>query len=71
MAAAAGLSGQRAVAAMFGTVYSGDVVINTALGLYRPWDWSRQDLAIDLVDKLVQAEATGAVFDRLARRVTA
>ncbi len=71
VAASAGLSGQRAVAAVFGTVYSGDVVLNTALGLYRPWDWSRQDLAIDVVDKLVQAEATGAVFDRLARRATA
>lgn len=65
VAAANGMRGQRAVATVFGVVYSGDVVLNTALGLYRPWQWSRQELLIDIVDKLVQAEATGFVFERL------
>jgi hypothetical protein len=66
-----GLRGQRAVAVVFGVVYTGDVLINTALGLYRPWEWSRQDTAIDVIEKLIQAEATGAVFDRLVTRPSA
>ncbi len=67
VAAHAGLRGQRAVAAVFGTVYSGDVLFNTALGLYKPSKWSQRDAAIDVVDKLVQAEATGLIFDNLLR----
>lgn len=63
VAARAGLRGPRAVAAVFVTVYTGDVLLNTALGLYRPGEWSRQDWVVDVVDKLVQAAATGAVFD--------
>lgn len=63
LAAAKGLRGQKAVAATFGAVFPGDVLLNTALGLYHPSRWSRQDLLIDVVDKLVQAQATGAVFD--------
>ncbi len=63
VAAHAGLSGQKAVAAVFGTVYTGDVLLNTALGLYKPTTWSTQDWAVDIVDKLVQAQATGAIFD--------
>ncbi len=63
VAAHSGLRGQRAVAATFAAVYSGDVLLNTALGLYKPWKWSRRETAIDLIDKLVQAEATGAVFE--------
>ncbi len=50
---------------MFAGVYTGDVLLNTALGLYQPWSWSGRDLAIDVVDKLVQAQATGAIFERL------
>lgn len=65
VAAHAGLRGQRAVAAVFATVYTGDLLLNTALGLYEPSSWSRRDWAIDIVDKFVQAEATGAVFDHL------
>ncbi len=61
----AGLRGQRAVAAVFVTVYTGDVVLNTALGLYQPTTWSAQDWAVDIIDKLVQAEATGAIFDHV------
>lgn len=65
LAAHAGLSGQKAVAAVFGTVYTGDVLLNTALGLYKPQTWSGQDWAIDIIDKYVQAQATGAIFDQL------
>jgi len=64
VAAHAGLRGQRAVAVVFLSVYTGDVLLNTALGLYQPSSWTRRDWAIDIIDKLVQAEATGAVFDR-------
>lgn len=67
VAGRAGLRGQRAVAVVFATVYTGDVLLNTALGLYQPSNWSRRDLAIDVIDKLVQAQATGAVFDRIHR----
>ena len=65
VAAAAGLRGQRAVNTVFATVYTGDVLLNTALGLYHPVQWSRKDWIVDVVDKYVQAQATGAVFDRL------
>ncbi len=40
VAAHRGLRGQQAVAAVFATVYSGDVGLNTALGLYEPRRWS-------------------------------
>lgn len=65
VAAHLGLRGQRAVAVVFAAVYTGDVLLNTALGLYRPSTWSHQEWAIDIVDKFVQAEATGAVFDHI------
>ncbi len=64
VAARAGLRGPRAVAAVFVTVYAGDVLLNTALGLYRPQDWSGEDWAVDVIDKLVQAASTGAIFER-------
>ena len=64
IAASAGLRGQSAVNAVFAAVYTGDVALNTALGLYQPTQWSAQDWAIDLVDKYVQAYATGLIFDR-------
>lgn len=65
VAAHNGLRGQRGVAAVFAAVYTGDVALNTALGLYEPMSWSGKDWAIDIVDKLVQAEATAAIFDHL------
>ncbi len=65
LAAARGLRGQKAVNAVFGVVYAGDVALNTALGLYRPLQWSAKDLVVDVVDKYVQALGTGAVFDRV------
>lgn len=64
IAAAAGLRGQKAVNAVFAAVYVGDVALNTALGLYQPSRWTAKDWAIDVVNKYVQAQATGAVFDR-------
>lgn len=70
-AAHSGLRGQRAVAAVFGAMYTGDVLLNTALGLYRPWEWSRGETAIDVVDKFVQAEATGVIFDAVRGRSNA
>lgn len=65
VAALKGLRGQKAVNTVFAVVYTGDVLLNTALGLYHPTQWSKKDLIIDLVDKYVQAQATGAVFDRV------
>lgn len=64
VAAAAGLRGPKAVNAVFGVVYTGDVLLNTALGLYHPTQWTTKDWAIDTVDKYVQAWATGTIFDR-------
>lgn len=61
----AGLRGQKAVGAVFATVYGGDVLLNTALGLYQPSTWSAKEVAVDVMDKLVQAQATGVVFDRI------
>lgn len=64
VAAANGLRGQKAVNTVFAAVYTGDVLLNTALGLYQPSTWTAKDWAIDVVDKYVQAQATGAIFDR-------
>jgi len=67
-AARVGLRGQPAVGAVFGAMWPGDVAAATALGLEKPWRWSGRDWAIDVVDKLVLAEATGLAFDRLEAR---
>jgi hypothetical protein len=64
LAAKRGLRGQKAVNTVFAVVYTGDVLLNTALGLYHPTRWSARDWAIDVLDKYVQAQATGAIFDR-------
>ncbi|WP_219418651.1 hypothetical protein [Pseudonocardia nigra] len=64
VAALNGLRGQRAVNTVFGVVYTGDVLFNTALGLYQPTKWSTQDVVVDVLDKYVQAQATGVIFDR-------
>ncbi len=37
----------------------------TALGLAKPWTWSRKDATIDVLDKAVVIVATGAIFDRV------
>lgn len=60
-----GMRGPRAVATVFGIMYSGDVLLNMALGLYRPSAWSVQDWIVDVADKLVQAAATGVIYDRV------
>ncbi len=65
LAERAGIRGQRGVATVFGVVYVGDALLNTALGLYKPWRWSAQDWVIDVGEKLIQAEAAGLVYDRL------
>ncbi len=65
VAALTGLRGQKAVNIVFATVYTCDALLNTALGLYKPTQWSMRELVIELVDKYVQAQATGAIFDRL------
>ena len=64
----AGLTGQPAVGATFAAMYPADVATATVLGVYRPRRWTTRDVVIDVVDKLVQAEATGIVYDRLQRR---
>jgi len=65
VAASRGQRGQKAVNTVFATVYTGDLLLNTALGLYHPTQWSVQDWAIDVVDKYVQAQATGWIFDHV------
>lgn len=60
-----GLRGQRAVAAVFAGIYTGDAILNTALGLYEPWRWSAQDWATDVGEKLLLGEATGLFYERL------
>ncbi|MDP9420516.1 MAG: hypothetical protein M3P53_10280 [Actinomycetota bacterium] len=48
-------------------VYTSDVLLNTAPGLYEPSTWTKRHLTVDLIDKLVQAEAAGAIFDRIGQ----
>lgn len=62
----AGLSGQPAVAAVFGLMYPGDVAIVAGLNLDNPTEWSARDWAIDTVDKFVLALATGIAYERFA-----
>lgn len=71
VASKSGLRGQPAVAATFTAMYSGDVLLATALGIYEPAKWSLDDTVIDVVGKLVQAEATGAIFDAVRGRSAA
>lgn len=62
----AGLRGQRAVAVVFAILWTGDVLGMAALGLDDPpWKWSGRDLAIDVIDKLVLAQAAGLIYERL------
>jgi hypothetical protein len=74
VAARAGLSGQP-VAAVFAAMWTGDVLGVAALGIDEPpWRWERRDLAIDVVDKLVLAQAIGLTYEtqrRSGRRLTA
>ena len=64
----AGLRGARAVAIVFTAQYGADVLLNTALGLYRPTTWSREDWVVDIADKLVLGVVTGVAYERLLMR---
>lgn len=65
IAARMGLRGQKAVHVVFPTVLTSDILLNMALGLYKPSTWSKQDWVVDIVDKYVQAQATSAALDRI------
>ena len=65
VAAHKGLRGLRGTAATFGAIYSQDLAMISALGLDKPWTWSRKDWTIDVLDKAVVITATGAIFDRV------
>ncbi|WP_100501989.1 hypothetical protein [Geodermatophilus chilensis] len=65
VAAHKGLRGPRGAAATFGAIYTQDLVMITALGLDKPWTWSRKEATIDVLDKAVVIAATGAIFDRV------
>ncbi|CAA9491431.1 MAG: hypothetical protein AVDCRST_MAG38-2653 [uncultured Solirubrobacteraceae bacterium] len=63
-----GLRGQRAVAAVFGLLWPADVLGVAALGVHEPpWRWTATETAVDFADKLVLAQATGLLFDRVTR----
>ncbi|RZU32175.1 hypothetical protein BKA19_1868 [Blastococcus saxobsidens] len=64
VAAHRGLRGLRGTAATFGAIYSQDLVMITALGLGKPWTWSRKEATIDVLDKVVHIAATSAIYDR-------
>ncbi|HSH18069.1 MAG TPA: hypothetical protein VK978_01660 [Candidatus Saccharimonadales bacterium] len=64
LAAYKGLRGRRAITWVFPAIYVQDVTTITALGLDKPWKWTRKEAAIDIVDKLVQVVATSFIFDR-------
>jgi hypothetical protein len=68
VAAYKGLRGPRAIAATFASIYLQDVLTVTALGLDKPWMWSRQDAVVDVVDKFVNVVGTGLVFDNVLGR---
>lgn len=63
--ARSGIRGPKAIIMVFAAVYTGDVLLNTALGLYKPGTWTQQDWAVDIVDKFVQAAATGVLYDHV------
>jgi hypothetical protein len=65
VAAYKGLRGLRGAVATFGAIYTQDLVMITALGLDKPWTWSRKDATIDVLDKAVVIVATGTIFDRV------
>ncbi len=63
------LRGQAAVATVFAVLWPADVLGVAALGVHEPpWRWTRTETAVDFVDKLVLAQATGMIFDRITKR---
>jgi hypothetical protein len=65
VAAHKGLRGARGAAATFAAIYAQDLAMIPALGLGKPWEWSRKDWTIDALDKVVVIVATGVIFDRV------
>lgn len=65
MTAHYGIRGAKAVAVVFPVVYTGDVLLNTALGLYKPGTWTTQDWTVDIINKFVQAAATSDLYDHV------
>jgi hypothetical protein len=65
LAAHKGLRGARGAAATFAAIYAEDLVMIPALGLGKPWEWSRKDWTVDALDKVVVIVATGVIFDRV------
>jgi hypothetical protein len=59
-----GLRGAPGAAVTFAAIYSQDIIMIPALGLGKPWTWSRKDWTIDILDKVVVIAATGTIFDR-------
>lgn len=47
---------------------AGSSAVWQQLGLYKPRQWSAQDTAIDVIDKLLQAEATSVIYDHVIAR---
>ena len=51
--------------ALFAVLYPLDVLGATALGVYHPSTWSRQDWVVDVLDKYVALQATALAYDEL------
>lgn len=60
-----GWKGAKGIAATFACVWTMDIAMGASLGLYKPKTWSVQDWTVDLVDKFVQAGATGVIYDQV------
>lgn len=60
-----GIRGTKAIIVVFATVYTDDVLLNTVLELYKPDTRMEQDWAVDIIDKFVQAAATGVLYDHV------
>lgn len=65
LAARRGLHGIPAIGAVFATVYASDLALAAALDVYHPREWTAEDWTVDLLDKLVMATVTGAVYQFL------
>ena len=64
-----GRRGPNAGATVFALLWPADVLGVAALGVHEPpWRWTPTEAAVDFVDKLVLAQATGLAFDRATTR---
>ncbi|HZD01853.1 MAG TPA: hypothetical protein VFA46_17170 [Actinomycetes bacterium] len=65
---AAGVSGPRAAAAHFATVWGTAQVVQPAIGVSPPaWRWSGRQVAVDVLHHLVYATAASAAYAALER----